>query len=236
MSAPKAGEAAAVWTEPSKLLPWAQNPRRNEATVPEVIRSIRALALSVARKRGEVPPAVKGQPDPELTPEQLMGGWGAPLLVRQDNGEIIAGHSRVKAAIKLKLPLIPVRYVDADEAGAHDHALRDNKASESSEWDAALLGELAGTGIDLTDVGFGLREIEDFGKAKRPDGRGGAGAALTGKGPSPNRKLIVELLIACQDAERIEKALNAAMDRGAANRGASLLMIANAYLGAVDVG
>lgn len=93
---PAAGDAAAVYVELSKLMPWARNPRRNEATVPEVCKSIERLARDVLAKRGV-------EVGEKLTPEQLVHGWGAPIVARLDNGEVIAGHSRLKAALRLRL-------------------------------------------------------------------------------------------------------------------------------------
>lgn len=219
-----------VWLDPSKLAPWVKNPRRNDATVTEIRRSIEKLARDVLANRGEAVPRV-------LSPEQLVLGFSGAIEARRENLELISGHARVKAAIQLNLPRVPVQLVDASEKGAHEQALRANKAGERTEWDVALLSELGGE-LDLIDAGFGEREVEDFGRVKRPDGRNGMHLDGSGdkKAANPNRKLVVELFIACQDSERVEQALTAAMGRGAANRGAALVMLANAFLAANDAG
>jgi len=94
---PQSPETAAVWVPVEQLKPWAQNPRKNDAAVATVVESIRRF------------------------------GFGAPLLARKADGELIAGHTRLKAALKLGLPKVPVRYLDLDPTDAHLLALADNK-------------------------------------------------------------------------------------------------------------
>lgn len=101
------GEAAAVWVPLSSLKAWAKNPRRNEAAVPQVVESIKRF------------------------------GFAAPIVARQADGEIIAGHTRAKAAEVLGLDRVPVRFLDLDPADAHLLALADNKLNEKADWDAA---------------------------------------------------------------------------------------------------
>ena len=64
--------AAAVWVPLSKLTPWVKNPRKNDPAVPGIVRSI------------------------------IRWGFGNPLLARSENGEVIAGHTRIKAVKQLK--------------------------------------------------------------------------------------------------------------------------------------
>jgi DNA modification methylase len=127
-------EAAAVWVPVDRLKPWARNPRKNDAAVDRVVESIRRF------------------------------GFGAPLLARAADGEIIAGHTRLRAALKLGLRQVPVRYLELDPADAHLLALADNKLGELSEWDdialGKLLAELRAEDVNLTDgIGFSDEEI-----------------------------------------------------------------------------
>lgn len=39
-------------------------------------------------------------------------GWGAPILARRANREIVAGHTRHRAAIMLGMERVPVRFLD----------------------------------------------------------------------------------------------------------------------------
>ncbi len=90
-------------------------------------------------------------------------GFGAPLLARP-NGELIAGHTRLKAALKLGLDRVPVRYLDLDPADARLLALADNKLAEFAEWDEALLAEILRE-LDPAEAaiaGFDAKEIADL--------------------------------------------------------------------------
>lgn len=119
------GAPAAVWFPIDQLVEWAENPRLNDEAVEPVAESIRTF------------------------------GFGEPIVARLANREIIAGHTRRKAALLLGWKLVPVRFLDIDEELAHDLALADNKLGEISKWnderiasilarksvaDAALLG------------------------------------------------------------------------------------------------
>ncbi len=90
-------------------------------------------------------------------------GFGAPLLARP-NGELIAGHTRLKAALKLGLDRVPVRYLDLDPADARLLALADNKLAEIAEWDETLLADILKE-VDPGDAalaGFGAKEVADL--------------------------------------------------------------------------
>ena len=107
-------EAAAVWLPVAQLRPWAANPRKNDPAVASVAQSIKRF------------------------------GFGAPIIARSENLEIIAGHTRLKAAIQLGLDRVPVRLLDLDPAEAHLLALADNRLNEKADWlDAELASILA---------------------------------------------------------------------------------------------
>lgn len=88
-------------------------------------------------------------------------GFKVPIMLDSKN-VVIAGHTRLKAAKKLKLKELPCVYAD-DLSDEQVKALRlaDNKVGESSMWDEDLLNEeLAGIlNIDMNDFGFG--DIEE---------------------------------------------------------------------------
>jgi len=128
-------EAAAEWVALKILRPWSENPRVNKHAVAHVAASIQRF------------------------------GFGAPLLARKQNGEIIAGHTRYLAALQLGLERVPVRYLDLDPADAHLLALADNKTAELADWDdevlGAILADLAEQKLDLTEgTGFSESEID----------------------------------------------------------------------------
>jgi ParB-like chromosome segregation protein Spo0J len=96
-------------------------------------------------------------------------GWGEPILARLENGEIIAGHGRYRAAKRLKLKAVPVRYMNLSEDEAHLLALADNKiaANRQRDWDgedvANILDELEEKGFDLEKgTGFSDDELDDI--------------------------------------------------------------------------
>lgn len=101
-------------------------------------------------------------------------GWQQPIVVDKD-GVIIAGHTRYKAAKKLKLKEIPVVVAENltdDQVKAY--RLADNKTGELAEWNfAALEEELAAVSeIDMSAFGFDASiSPEDFDDSfSLPDG------------------------------------------------------------------
>jgi ParB-like chromosome segregation protein Spo0J len=91
-------------------------------------------------------------------------GFGRPIVARQTNREIIAGHTSWKAAKLVGLTEVPVRFLDVDERTAHQLAVADNALGEHAKWDAvrrqrilddATMREVRAMGVDaktlLTD-------------------------------------------------------------------------------------
>jgi site-specific DNA-methyltransferase (adenine-specific) len=132
-SAALAGEPAAEWLATSALRPWGNNPRDNDGAVAGVAASIKRF------------------------------GFGAPILARRANHEIIAGHTRWKAAQRLGLDRVPVRFLDLDPVDAHLLALADNRLGEEAPWDdamlAAVLADLKAHEADLAATGFSDGEL-----------------------------------------------------------------------------
>ena len=93
-------------------------------------------------------------------------GWQQPIVTDKD-GVIIVGHTRYKAAKKLKLKTVPVLTVDIDEIKAKAYRIMDNKIAEYSTWNYnSLLRELQMViGYDMAD--FGFAEISATGDDER---------------------------------------------------------------------
>jgi len=109
--------AAATFEALDSLVPWDKNPRLNDDAVADVARSIERF------------------------------GFGAPIIARTSDRRIIAGHTRWKAASRLGLALVPVRFLDLTDSEATALTLADNKLGELAEWSD-----------DLADI---LRDLED---------------------------------------------------------------------------
>ena len=87
-------------------------------------------------------------------------GFKNPIIVDK-NMIIIAGHTRLKAALKLGLTMVPVIIAeDLNEDQADALRLADNKTAEIAKWDKKKLEEELKQinwellGINMTDVGF----------------------------------------------------------------------------------
>lgn len=100
---------AAEYVHPTRLVPWPGNPRVDAGAVDAVMASITRF------------------------------GFGAPIVARRADREIITGHMRHAAALRLGLAEVPVRWMDLSAAEAHALALADNKLGEVAEWDDAML-------------------------------------------------------------------------------------------------
>lgn len=83
-------------------------------------------------------------------------GFKVPVVIDKDN-VIVAGHTRLKAAKKLKLKTVPcVIADDLDENQIKAFRLADNKTGELALWDFdGLVDELADIcNIDMSEFGF----------------------------------------------------------------------------------
>jgi DNA modification methylase len=94
-------------------------------------------------------------------------GWTTPVLVTEQ-GAIIAGHGRVRAARKLGLAEIPVMVAAGwTKAQIQAYAIADNKLAMNAGWDEAILaleiGELQAAGFEIELTGFDLSEIAALG-------------------------------------------------------------------------
>ena len=136
-------DSAAQWVPIDDLEPWDQNPRANEAAVAEVASSIRRF------------------------------GFASPIIAREEDRQVIAGHTRLKAARMLGLDRVPVRLLDIDPADARLLALADNKLGEIATWDDSLLAdvlrELDQEGESLEGLGWTDDELAELLAMPDPD-------------------------------------------------------------------
>ena len=89
-------------------------------------------------------------------------GFKQPIVIDKDN-VIVCGHTRYKAAQKLRLKEVPCIMAD-DLTNNQIQAFRlaDNKTAELAEWDFPLLDlELADIDLDMSEFGFDFGEDEE---------------------------------------------------------------------------
>jgi DNA modification methylase len=93
-------------------------------------------------------------------------GFRQPIVVDQD-GVIVVGHTRWKAAKKLGLAQVPVHVAtDLTPDQAKAYRLADNATNELAQWDKELLplelADLQSVGFDLGLLGFGEDELAKY--------------------------------------------------------------------------
>jgi len=98
-------------------------------------------------------------------------GFTNPVLIKE-NGEIIAGHGRVLAAMRLKITEVPCIVLGhLSDTQARAYVLADNQLALNSSWDQEMLGlelqELQGLDFDLDLIGFDEKFLTD--KIEQPD-------------------------------------------------------------------
>lgn len=89
-------------------------------------------------------------------------GFKVPLVIDKDS-VIVCGHTRLRAAKRLKMTTVPcIRADDLSEEQIKAFRLADNRTAEFASWDTDLLnGELLDiAGIDMSSFGFEAPEPE----------------------------------------------------------------------------
>lgn len=165
------------WVPINDLVPWAANPRINDASADTLVEVIQEF------------------------------GFLDPLIARRDTKELIAGHTRLKAAKRLGMESVPVIWMDIDDDQSQRLALIHNKAAEKAEWDPLALVELHEGGLDLLDAGFSEVELDELLESTAglleepapPKSR----AANPDSAPAP-RRLSVALHLFVDDADELE--------------------------------
>jgi hypothetical protein len=93
-------------------------------------------------------------------------GFRIPIVAKSD-GTVVDGHLRLKAALALGTPTVPVVLADdLSEAQIRAFRLLANRSATWAEWDDELLAlelsELADAEFDLALTGFDQREIDEL--------------------------------------------------------------------------
>ena len=122
------------WIDVADLKPWLKNPRWNDQAVQPVAASIEEF------------------------------GFGAPIVVQAGTNMIIAGHTRLKAAMKLGWLKVPCRILEITDRNAERLAIADNKTNEIADWNEEHLEEImaAFEPEELENLGFNEEELNDL--------------------------------------------------------------------------
>lgn len=98
-------------------------------------------------------------------------GFKVPIVIDKD-GVVVAGHTRLKAALKLGLEKVPCIVADdLTEDQIKAFRLADNKTAELAEWDYSLLTQELEeiTDIDMADFGFDMEALEEAPEEEDPE-------------------------------------------------------------------
>ena len=100
-------------------------------------------------------------------------GFKVPIII-DNNNMIVCGHTRYKAAKKLKLDTVPCIIADdLTEAQIKAFRLADNKVSEKATWNEDLkfleLSEIEPLGIDMLQFGFEDLELSEIEPSERKE-------------------------------------------------------------------
>ncbi len=98
-------------------------------------------------------------------------GFKVPIVIDHD-GVIVAGHTRYKAAKKLKMETVPCIVADdLTEEQIKAFRLADNKVAEKAEWDFDLLADEMEDlfDFDMTVFGFEEMNLEEAEEAQEDD-------------------------------------------------------------------
>lgn len=164
-------------------------------------------------------PRINDDAVPALVEGIKKVGFVNPIVIDKDN-HVLAGHTRLKAAIELGMEEVPVRiatnYTKAEKIA---FSLMDNKISELSGWDMPKLDiklkelDLLDTSkvFDMSEFGFDVDDInsyDDFAKPseKAEDYEEGEIIDMGDVQSSPGNKVLV-MLDTAEDAEALANRL-----------------------------
>ena len=106
-----------------------------------IIQSLKSLAVPIDSLQGLPGNPRRGDVD-AVAASLSRFGQRKPIVVRKDDGTIIAGNHTWQAAKKLGGSEIAVAYVGDDDVTAQAYALADNRTAELGDYDDELLKQL----------------------------------------------------------------------------------------------
>ena len=113
-------------------------------------------------------PRLNDQAAPHVASSLRRFGWQQPIVAKR-SGEVIAGNTRLKAALELGMDEVPVWWFDGTDLDATAFSIADNRSSEHSEWNDPELVKLLehlkaedaldGVGYDEDDIDALVAEL-----------------------------------------------------------------------------
>ena len=130
----KKQESIGEYVDIDSLVEWEHNPRINTEAISKVARSIERF------------------------------GFASPIIAREEDNMVIAGHTRIAAARSLGLQTVPVRFMKLNRTEAELLAIADNKLGEIADWDESMLKDILSVlpENDLDDIGFSQNELDSI--------------------------------------------------------------------------
>lgn len=120
-----------------------------------IIESLKSLAVSIDSLKGLPGNPRRGDID-AVAASLSQFGQRKPIVVRKDDGTIIAGNHTWQAAKKLGWSEIAVAYVGDDDVTASAYALADNRTAELGSYDEQalkyLINQVAAVDPDLVRI------------------------------------------------------------------------------------
>jgi len=86
-------------------------------------------------------------------------GWQQPIVVDKE-GEIIVGHVRYRAALKLGEDIVPVLTMDADDETVRAYRIADNRTGEFTGWDVPVLKSELDQISEELQISWSREEVE----------------------------------------------------------------------------
>ena len=78
---------------------------------------------------------------PHVAASIVRFGWRQPIVAKP-SGEVLAGNTRLKAALSLDMTAVPVVWFDGTDLEATAYAIADNRSHEFADWDEPALARL----------------------------------------------------------------------------------------------
>jgi DNA modification methylase len=131
-----------------------------------IIESLKSLAVPIDSLHGLPGNPRRGDVD-AVAASLSRFGQRKPIVVRKDDGTIIAGNHTWQAAKKLGWSEIAVAYVGDDDVTAQAYALADNRTAELGDYDDELLKQLiesvGSVDLDLLkDTGWSQDAVDEL--------------------------------------------------------------------------